>query len=67
MYCDGWCNERLEALHRREISAEFLRGYPIAMFHAGAISLDECSDYPWWECRKFHAQAPRAPPEAEAL
>ncbi|GAC1678123.1 MAG: hypothetical protein NVS9B2_29270 [Steroidobacteraceae bacterium] len=34
--------ERVEAAHRGEISPEFLRGYLVAMFHAGAITAEEC-------------------------
>jgi len=37
--------ERLQAAQRGEISTAELRGYLIAMFHAGAISLDECRQF----------------------
>lgn len=33
--------DRLRAFDRGELSLEFLRGYVIAMFHAGVITSDE--------------------------
>lgn len=34
--------QRLQAAHRGEISPDWLRGYLTAMFHAGAITSEEC-------------------------
>lgn len=34
--------QHVEAAHRGDISHDWLRGYLTAMFHAGAITIEEC-------------------------
>lgn len=34
--------QHVEAAHRGEVTHDWLRGYLTAMFHAGAITIEEC-------------------------
>lgn len=34
--------DRIAASQRGDVSKDYLRGYAVAMFHAGALSEDEC-------------------------
>jgi len=54
--------ERIEAMHRGEITAEFLAGYLVAFFHCGAITADECSSFLNGQGGSFSL----TPPDSEA-
>lgn len=54
-------HERIAAAQRGDISTAELRGYLTAMFHAGAISLDECRQFLAGEAAPFTLTPPDTP------
>lgn len=48
----------LQAAHRGDVSQDWLRGYLTAMFHAGAITIEECQQMIAGEVAAFELLPP---------